>query len=133
MSFGFATPQTDIEAILGEVHSCVKLRRRCCGIQELPPPFPFKARPCGCELPSCFTKGPRQLFGLASQSKEGATTFRLPRGLLFWWTRAEVGLSRPPGRFYDQNQDTRAGDLPSDPGLGKVGAPMGLPELSLAH
>jgi len=31
------------------------------------------------------------------------------------WGRAEAGLSRPPGRFYDRNQDTRAGAL-SSPG-----------------
>jgi hypothetical protein len=29
-------------------------------------------------------------------------TFLLLRGLLYWWTRAEGGLSRPPGRFYDR-------------------------------
>src|SRR5215208_5371719 len=31
------------------------------------------------------------------------------------WTRAEVGLSRPPGRFYDRKQDTRAGAAKARP------------------
>src|SRR5215212_7491553 len=90
VSFGFATPQTDIEAILGDVHSCVKLRRRCCGIQELPPPFPFKARPCGCELPSCFTKGPRQLCSGSLLKKR-----RARRPFDFLAVLVDQGRSRP--------------------------------------
>src|SRR5918994_1537375 len=34
--------------------------------------------------PQAFTKGPRQLFGLSLLEKEGATTFRLLRGLLYF-------------------------------------------------
>src|SRR5918994_5275853 len=34
--------------------------------------------------PQAFTKGPRQLFGLSLLEKEGATTFRLPRGLHYF-------------------------------------------------
>src|SRR3712207_8231270 len=31
-----------------------------------------------------------------------------------WWTRAGVGLSRPPGRFYDRKQDTRSEEHTSE-------------------
>jgi hypothetical protein len=43
-----------------------------------------------------------------------------------WWTRAEVGLSRPPGRFYDRKQDTRAEAL--DPSLAEPVLEAGLGE-----
>src|SRR5215217_4827770 len=43
-----------------------------------------------------------------------------------FWTRAEVGLSRPPGRFYDRKQDTRAEAL--DPGLTEPVLEAGLGE-----
>src|SRR5215207_1084576 len=100
-----------VEAILGDVHPCVKKAALCAhGIQKLPAPFPFGARPCGYGLPSCYTtRGPGNCSG--SALKKGghddlSTSFDF-FAIFFWWTRA--GLSCPPGRFYDCKQDTRAG------------------------
>src|SRR5215207_10816818 len=64
-------------------------------------------RPCGCELSPCSSRrGPGNCSGSLCR-KRGATTIQLPAVLL--WTRAGAGLSRPSGRFYDRQQDTRAG------------------------
>jgi hypothetical protein len=109
VSLGFASPHADVQLILGDVHPRVNSSRRH-RVQKLSLLLPFRlARPCGFGLPSCvLVGGPGNCSGSLLE-KEGTTTFRLPHGLLFWWTRAGVGLSRPPGRFYDRKQDTRAG------------------------
>src|SRR5215216_7296101 len=56
-------------------------------------------------LPTCLGEAlatVRALF--AKRGARGPCSF-----LRSFWTRAGAGLSRPPGRFYDRPQDTRAG------------------------
>jgi hypothetical protein len=87
-----ALRKVNVSALAGEAHSS------------------FSTRPVLADTSSfrALRRGPGNCSG-SPLKKRRATTFRLPRSLLSCRTRAGVDLSRTPGRFYDQNQDTRAG------------------------
>src|SRR5829696_4587783 len=119
VSFSFALPQTDVQPILGDVHSRVKLRRRRCGIQELPPPSigPVLA---DASSPRVLRRGPGNCWG-SPLKKEGATTFRLPRGLS--GPGPESACRAHPADFTTANKIQGPGHTPS-PQAALIGSPL---------